>query len=224
VTGPPYPHPNPAPGSNVIGRFQIGISPVGTIPAFDPWLTVISQYGNSPILTGSDTTSGIITSFAAAMDQTENFDQFYDTIWNVDTAVGYGLDIWGQIVGVSRIVQLPIVSTFFGFEEARSWVGFGQGPFYSGESISNSYSLSDDAYRLLIKAKAAANIWDGSIQGLNQILLDLFPGLGNCYVTDGGNLTMTYTFDFPLTSVQLAIVSSGVLPRPSGVSVSIVQA
>ena len=41
----------PAPGSNAIGTFIIGASPIGDIPVFDPWQTVISQYANSPILT-----------------------------------------------------------------------------------------------------------------------------------------------------------------------------
>jgi uncharacterized protein YigE (DUF2233 family) len=37
------------------------------------------------------------------------------------------------------------------------------------------------------------------------------------------NMVMTYTFMFPLTSVELAIVTqSGVLPRPTGVHASVV--
>ncbi|MGH7222479.1 MAG: DUF2612 domain-containing protein [Gemmataceae bacterium] len=217
MSGPPYPHPNPVPGSNAIGQFQIGVSPIGTIPAFDVWKTVISQYANSPILTA------LITCLNAALDQTQNMDSFYDTIWNVLTAVGYGLDVWGRIVGVSRIVQLPSTGTYLGFQEAGSWVGFGQGSFYSGGAGGTSTSLSDSAYRLLVLGKTAANIWNGSIPQLNQILLSLFPGLGNCWVADGGNLTLTYTFAFTLTQTQFAIVNSGVLPRPSGVSYRIVQ-
>lgn len=215
--GPPYPHPNPVPGSNAIGQFQIGVSPIGTISPFDPWQTVISQYANSPIL------DMLITCLNAALDLTEDFDEFYDTIWNVMTAVGYGLDIWGRIVGVSRVVTIPSGS-YLGFEEADSWVGFGQGTFYSGAtSPETAVSLSDAAYRLLILAKAAANIWDGSIPKLNDILSNLFQGLGTCYVRDNLNLSMTYVFNFQLTPVQLAIVNSGVLPRPPGVSVTVQQ-
>jgi hypothetical protein len=215
MSGPPYPHPNPAPGSNAIGSFQIGVSPVGDIPTFDEWQTVISQYGNSPIM------DMLITCFNMTMDQTENFDQFFDTIFNIMTAEGYGLDLWGRILGITRVLSIP--ANFFGFEEPQSWQGFGQGPFFSGETTGSSFSLADDPYRLLLLAKAASNIWDGSIKQLNQILLNLFQGLGNCFVVDGLDLTMTYTFDFPLSPVNLAIVNSGVLPRTSGVSTSIVQ-
>ena len=37
----------PAPGSNAIGTFIIGASPIGDIPVFDPWQTVISQVENT---------------------------------------------------------------------------------------------------------------------------------------------------------------------------------
>ena len=44
------------------------------------------------------------------------------------------------------------------------------------------------------------------------------------YVTDGLDMTMTYTFAFQLSPVQSSIVfNSGVLPRPCGVAASVVQ-
>lgn len=219
-TGPPYPWPNPAPGSNAIGRFQIGVSPVGTIPWFQVWSTIISQYANSPILTQ------LCQNMAQYVDPTQNFDEFYDTIWNADTAIGYGLDRLGRIVGVTRVLEIPVSGTYLGFEEAGdpTRTPFGQAPFFGGEGISNNYSLSDSAFRTLIFAKALANICDGSIPSINQLLINLFPNAGNSYVTDGLDLTMTYTFTRALTQVELAIVqNSGVLPRTSGVAATIVQ-
>ena len=136
-------------GSNAIGSFVIGVSPLGDIPPFDVWRTIISQYANSPILTR------LIEDIFDYLDQTANFDAFFDFIWNVDTAQGYGLDVWGRIVGVNRILQVQ-VGDWFGFKEATPGSDtFGQGPFYSGAPLTNSYALSDEAYRLLIFAKAA---------------------------------------------------------------------
>ena len=219
-SGPPYPlyPPGTGPGQNQIGEFIIGISPVGDIPPFNAWTTIISQYANSGII------SQICENFAAYFDQTANMDNFYDTIMNVATAEGYGLDVWGRIVGVSRILTVT-TGTYFGFEQQSPQIGtFGQGVFYSGGApLTSNYSLTDDAFRTLIYAKALANICNGSIPAINQILLSLFPGQGKCYVTDGLNLTMTYTFDFVLTPVQAAIVASGILPRTSGVLATVVQ-
>lgn len=220
MTGPPYPHPNPAPGSNAIGSFAIGVSPVGTIPTFDVWKTVISQYANSPALTD------MITAFNAAMDQTENFDNFYDFEWNIASAQGYGLDVWGRIVGVGRTLQLPPSSTaYIGFEEASgSWSGFNQSPFFSGGSVTSNYQLSDTDFRTLIYAKALSNICDGAIPSINQLLLNLFPDRGACYVQDNGGMSLDYVFHFTLTAVELAIVGqANVLPNPVGVTITIEQ-
>ncbi len=216
MTGPTYPNPNPLPGSGAIGRFEIGVSPVGTIPTFDVWRTIISQYANSPILTT------LITNMFQYLDQTTNMDSFFDLIWNVDTAEGYGLDVWGRIVGVSRTLQVPpSTAVYLGFDEAvggGNIEGFGQAPFYSGAQTTDNITLTDTAYRTLILAKALSNICDGSIAAINQLLLNLFPNRGNCYVIDNLDMTMTYKFVFALSAVEQTIVqASGVLPTPAGV-------
>lgn len=217
MSGPPGPPFFLGPDANAIGKFQIGISPIGTIIPFSYWATIISQYANSEILTT------LIGNFDSYIDQTENLDNFYDFIWNVATAQGVGLDIWGRIVGVQRVLHVQSSVLYFGFEEsAPSGTPFGTQPFYSGGTITSNFSLSDDAFRTLIFAKALANISNGSIPAINQLLLNLFPGRGNCYVADGGNMTLIYTFAFALTSTELAILGqTGVLPKPVGVASSI---
>lgn len=230
-TGPDYPPPTQAPG--------IGVP-------FDVWQTIISQYANSEILTR------LIRNLDAYIDQRRNFDNFYKFIWNVDTAQGVGLDIWGRIVGVNRVLNVA-EEEYFGFEQASPGVAtFGHGPYYSGQTVTNNFRLTDQAYRLLIMAKAAANITNGSIPAINRILMTLFPGRGNCYVTEGTasagwfgfeqagdahgfgqqpfymgapitHMTMTYTFEFPLAPFELAIVQqSGVLPKSTGVATSVI--
>lgn len=171
----------PVPGSNAIGFAQIGVISIGTIPPFVWQKTVLPQYANSPRLIA------LIQNFASYIDQTANFDAFFDLIWNVDTAQGVGLDIWGRIVGVSRTLSVIDVE-YLGFEEASAGgqaFPFGQAPFYSGQTLTSNYNLTDSSFRLLILAKALFNICDGSIPAINQLLLTLFPGRGNCYVTEG---------------------------------------
>lgn len=217
MTGPDINRPRP--GSNAIGSFIIGVSPIGDIEQFDYWDTIISQFANSAALTQ------LIANFDSYIDQTANMANFFDMIWNVDTAQGYGLDVWGRIVGVVRALHVSTGVENFGFKEALPGSNpFGQQSFYFGTSLTNNFNLSDAAFKVLIFAKALANISDGSIKSINQLLLNLFPNRGNCYVTDGGNMTMIYNFSFLLSSVELAILGqSGVLPKPVGVSSSIVQ-
>jgi len=189
--------------------------------------TILSQYSNSP------TIRQLIKNFNSYIDPTANIQAFFDLVWNVDTAQGYGLDVWGRIVGVGRVLQLA-PQDFLGLENpggtAASGQPFNQAPFFHGGATTSNYSLLDGPFRALILAKALANISDGTIGSINQILVNLFgaqgplPILGNSYVTDGLNMTMTYTFSTTLDPVSQAIVfQSGVLPKPCGVSASVVQ-
>lgn len=206
---------------NAIGEFPIGIGAIGDAP-FNWEQTILSQYANSDIILT------YLELLAQNLDANENIDNFYDVFWNIQTAVGWGLDFWGQIVGIPNGRILSVQSTpYFGFNEANdpNEFGWNQAPFYSGQALTANVSLSDSAFRQLIYAKAAANITNCSIMAINAILQILFGSSGICYVQDGLNMTMQYFFQFVPTPVQLSIiVTSGVLPKPSGVSVSVIQA
>lgn len=209
----PVPDYFPAPyGSGDPTVAPVGGLVIGGLP-FAWQETIISQYANS------ETLLGIIATFAEAIDQQVNIDSFYDNLWNIATCQGYGLDVWGRIVVVNRTLQVS--SRYFGFNEGLpDYDPFNTSPFYSGQQTTTSFTLSDDAFRTLILAKALHNICYGSIPGINAILQLLFPGRGPCYVQDNEDMTMTYVFGFTPTPVELAIIeTSNVLPRPTGVAV-----
>lgn len=153
--------------------------------------TIISQYTSSPTLIK------LIENLNDYLDPATNFEDFYNLIWNIDTAVGYGLDVWGRIVGVNRILKIADTK-YFGFDEATvlSSEGFNVAPFYNGQPLTSNYRLDDASYRRLIFAKAALNITNCSIPAINQILLNLFPDRGNCYVAEGPFLPIPVTFGF----------------------------
>lgn len=175
---------------------------------FDIRETVLSQYANSPVFLE------LIDDFSDWLDPGPRFDDFYSLIWNIDTAVGFGLDIWGRILGVGRVLQVPS-GEYIGFKQQTEAKTFGYGILWRGVGGSNNAILSDEAYRRLLMAKAALNITDGSIPAINRILLILFS---DGYVRDNLDMTMTYVFSAALDPVDSAIVlQSGVLPRPCGV-------
>ena len=191
--------------------------------------TLLSQYVDSPTLVG------LLQSFNDAVDPTINIASFYSNIWNVATAVGNGLDIWGQIVGVSRYLQVS-ATNYLGFEEAYRGGAysatdpqpFGQAPFYAGTAATTTYALADAQYRRLILVKAAANISNLSIPSINALLQAEFStsdGInpyGNAYVINSGSMSFQYHLTFVPSAVQIAIINnSGVFPRPAGVSVSL---
>jgi Protein of unknown function (DUF2612) len=180
--------------------------------------TIISQYASSPTLVQ------LIRNLNSNIDPTLIINVMYSLLWNVATAQGYGLDVWGRIVGIGRVLQVA-ATKYLGFEEATSVSAdpWNQSPWYSGQQINDNFILSDDGFRTLIYAKALANICDGSTKAINAVLMTLFADQGDVYVTDNNDMTMTYTFTFVPTPVQVSIVQqSGVLPRPSGVDATVV--
>jgi len=181
--------------------------------------TIISQYANS------QTIVQLISNFNQYIDQSVNIDNFLSYVWDVSTAQGFGLDIWGRIVGVNRNLTLPSTPDSFGYQESgNTWQPWGQSPFYATGTTS-TYALSDDAFRTLILVKALSNISSSTIPALNQLLMNLFSGRGRCYVNDLGEMQIRYTFEFALEDWELAIITnSGAFPRPSGVYASVMQA
>lgn len=152
-------------------------------------------------------------------------DQLYNIVWNVDTAQGFGLDIWGRIVVVGRQLQIP-QTEYFGFNSTgQTWNPFNQESFYTGEGATQNYTLADPAYRVLILAKAAANISAADGRSLNRVLGQLFPGRGRAWVNDLGSMSMRYVFEFALEDWEKAVITNGgVMPRPAGVRAYLFEA
>lgn len=191
--------------------------------------TIISQYANSPTLVA------LIQGMNANLDPRANINAFYNLVFNVDTAVGVFLDNWGRIVGLpnGRLLQLGNNTQTLGYDNTDippDWAPWNQGTFSTGADASTTFALADDAFRVLILAKALANITATTSQALNRLLRNLFPGRGRCYVIDGGKsntavggMFMTFVFEFSITQVEYAILTqSGVMPHPGGVGFNVI--
>lgn len=189
-------------------------TPNAQVPYFDVRQTLLSQYANSPVILK------LLGYFNEWLNPVGRFDAFYQDVWNILTARGYGLDVWGRILGVTRILEVP-GQLYLGFQQDDDAQPFGFGILYAGGRSTNSAALTDEAFRLLLLAKAALNITDASSLSINRILLALF---GGGYVRDNLDMTITYVFSRPLEPVETAIVyQSGAIPKPVGVSYTVEQ-
>lgn len=111
---------------------------------------------------------------------------------DVDNAVGPQLDNLGSIVGASRTV---------GFQPSG-----GVSPV-----------LDDATYRIYIKAKAAQDTWNGTIDGLQIVWQLIFPG-GTIVIADNQNMTATVFIVGTFSSIEQDLISKGyIVPRPQAV-------
>lgn len=172
--------------------------------------TIISQYDNSPRLLT------ILEGENGAIDPAVDIQAFYNAVFDPRTAVGWGLDCWGQIVGISRDIQLAGTNTAFGFD-GSGLEPFDQAPFWS-EDATSYYRLTDEAYRQLIFFKAAINITDGSLASLNRIMDMMFGERGTVCVLHVGTMKIRFYFDFYLRPFERALIArEDVPPKPAGV-------
>jgi hypothetical protein len=209
--------------------------------------TIISQYDRSATL------RTWLEAFDQWMQPDADIAAFHRDIWDIDTATGYGLDVWARIVGLGELGSparaVPVVrGEFWGFAECNNYqppapsawpyrtvpevaVGDAENeggrPFWNGDY--DKVVLGDEdtwdpewgfypGFRRLILAKAAANIWDGSIGAANHVMRMLFEPFGTSYVLDNRDMTMTWRFhDYPSDVMCSVLTRLGVMPKPAGV-------
>jgi hypothetical protein len=183
---------------------------VSDIDALEP---VQSQYAASPRILA------LLVKKAALLDPGKDLMLWYDGIFNPRTAQGIGLDIWGRIVGIGRMLWMQNTKFFgFAFQDLEN---FDQAPFWNESLAQGQFRLTDEAYRFLIFYKAAANIGNGDMASVNALLNSLFEaehGPANSCVLEVGPMEIRAVFRFYLTGYEQALLEQyGLLDRPAGV-------
>lgn len=175
--------------------------------------TIISQYAQSP------TILQLLDNVNQWIDTSFDFYNFENWIWNIDTAQGFGLDILGRILGITRRFFVVNFDNYFGFDGTGAQP-FNQAPFYNGANDADAVILNDEDYRRILLTKAYLNISPINALNLNHALTILFVGRGKCYVIDNQDMTVTYTFEFVLSGLDKAIISQ-LMPQIAGVGLTI---
>ncbi|WAW03483.1 DUF2612 domain-containing protein [Oxalobacter formigenes] len=174
--------------------------------------TLMSQYANSPII------CNLIDGMNDCLDPSETIETFYELAFNVNTAKGFGLDIWGRIVGVNRNINMSSDVKTFGFETGnKSFYPFNNYPFSAAGAGYDAYQLTDSKFRTLIMIKAASNIVYATAPNINRFLRLIFPKKRSYYLITG-HMKARYFLEFIPTLFERHIIYNlGLLPRPSGV-------
>ena len=127
--------------------------------------------------------TAILQPFCDAQGLLNDLPSYFD----LDTAIGAQLDVDGQWIGRSRTIPIPLQPCFFSLGDPIRGLGKGVWRHAYNPGVTFTY-LDDASYRRLLKAKALANEWDGSVEG-GQAALDQFivPGSGTLsFIDDGG--------------------------------------
>lgn len=144
------------------------------------------------------------------LSDTGNAITAFITDFDIDEAVGVQLDILGKWIGRTRVVSQPISGIYFSFD--TDGLGFDQGvwqgPYDPDAGFTN---LSDDVYRIVLKAKIAINHWNGTNETLPAILDTALAGSGlTMQIVDNQDMTIS-VWVFPendISDVSLELIAA----------------
>jgi hypothetical protein len=141
-------------------------------------------------------------------------------IFDIDSAVGAQLDVIGEWAGISRNVSIPVTGVYFSWDGDFS-VGWEYGVWQGSLAPADVTTLPDDVYRTLIRAKIAANGWNGTTDGAYAIWDNVFPST-IILIQDGQNMSYALAvIGGVIDSLTLALLTGGYLPlKPEGVRVT----
>lgn len=163
------------------------------------------------------TLSAVLQGFVDGITTLDSIIEKFD----LDLAAGQQLDYVGQWVGLTRYLRTPISGVYFSFD--TDGLGWDEGVWWApGDPTEGAISMDDTTYRIMLKAKVAANHWDGSLEQMNTIYNYILEGTGVvAKVQDNFDLTITIWLSGPVNALFQQIVSEGYIPlRPAGVSIS----
>lgn len=182
----------------------------------DDYLNLItSEHRDKPVFEA--TVSAGVSPFAkiqsVLLGMPANFD--------IDTAVGVQLDALGAWIGRARRIDTPLAGVYFAWDDTATvgWEsGVWQGVF---DPSSGLVDLPDDSYRMLLKAKIAANAWDGTIPGAYAVWATVFAD-SEIIIQDNQDMSMVVGIAGQrLSAVDEALLVNGYLPlKPEGVRIN----
>lgn len=155
---------------------------------------------------------------------------------SLDTAVGVNLDNIGEIVGQPRTLLSVDIFEFFGFQGIPNAGSFGDfydpsvgAVFYDANNPRfGNVTLTDDIYRIFIKAKIAKNATHARPEQVMDFVNFIFSTSGST-IQNEGNAAYTLLVGKQLTSFERSLLTyiqktdnynSYLLPQPIGVRVN----
>lgn len=137
------------------------------------------------------------------------------TSYNIDTATTDELNVIGRIVVMDRGYEGQIIFDPIRWGSGSRWGG--SGVRYMTPVGAGSFEVSNDIYRILIKAKIAKNNSDATVEGILQSIATI-TDIQAVRLFDYEDMSFAIEFGETLDSVtRFALNNFNVIPKPQGV-------
>lgn len=164
--------------------------------------TVQSQYSASPRILA------LAGMYWDMLNPGSEIQTMLDDMLNPSTARGYGLDVWGRIVGIKR-ATVPVSGEYLAFDpdpmsnpDGDSW---NNAPF---NPLTPQGLATDSVFRVYVMVKAMMNIGNGSLADINKYFSLMFPGSGIQVIHAGTMIIRVLDYDAVLTDAAIMALRS----------------
>ena len=165
---------------------------------------MLSQYANSPKFVK------LVEGLKAHISNASTIDEWIRVVYDLKTASGYGLDVWGVILNQGRLLYY----TENGVEKSVYLKG---AQTIGGESYTDEQM--EGYYRMLLFFKAFSYVTNSTLKSFNDLLRFYFEDK-MVYVQEIGTMAIELVFEFFPTTLEQIIFASELFPKPTGVSLN----
>lgn len=138
--------------------------------------------------------------------------------YDIERSEGEQLNVIGRIVVAPRsfVGAIPMDPGLFALTDGDE---FGdEDAVFSALTIDQDGELSDELYRLVIKAKIIKNNGDATIENILDGMNFLLPNADVLRVTDGEDMSFSIEFYGQITNLErFALLNAGLVPKPQAV-------
>lgn len=155
-------------------------------------------------------------------NQRDFWQNWFDNVFNLQTADEFGLTIWSIILDIPIIVvTTPPVSPVMRWGYGEYHKNYNNGNF--APSSGGVQTLTVAQARTVLRMRYFQITSKGTVPEINAFMEELFGVDGGAYVVDNLDMTAEYVFEFPIPSkLQFIFQNYDILPRPAGVAVDYV--
>lgn len=139
--------------------------------------------------------------------------------YRIDGAEGEQLDVIGRIVVADRnfLSSTPLSPGLFALLDGDSF-GDDLNGVFSETSIGTDTKMSDEFFRLVIKAKIVKNNSDATIESILDGVTFLIPSAHVVRVVDGEDMSFAIEFDGDISDIERwALLNGSLIPKPQAV-------
>lgn len=138
--------------------------------------------------------------------------------YDIDSQIGEQLDVIGRIVVIDRSYTGSVALTVYECNTDGACEAGDTSVQLSATNMDQDSEVSDELFRIVIRAKIAKNTSDGTIESILSACNILIPNAGFDVLLDNEDMSFSLEFSGLISDLEhWALLNASLIPKPQGV-------